>query len=90
MRTITLLIIHCSATPQGVGLSFEDCRRDHIRHRGFSDIGYHFYVTRDGEIHRGRPPEKSERIASIITDTPSVSVMKEVWMPTVSHPTLAP
>ena len=32
MRTITLLIIHCSATPQGVGLSFEDCRRDHIRH----------------------------------------------------------
>lgn len=58
MRTITLLIIHCSATPQGVGLSFEDCRRDHIRHRGFSDIGYHFYVTRDGEIHRGRPPEK--------------------------------
>lgn len=58
MRIITLIIIHCSATPQGVSLSFEDCRMDHIRHRGFSDIGYHFYVTRDGEIHRGRPPEK--------------------------------
>ena len=58
MRTITLLIIHCSATPQGVRLSLEDCRREHIRHRGFSDIGYHFYVTRDGEIHRGRPTEK--------------------------------
>ena len=59
MRTITLLIIHCSATPQGVCLSLEDCRREHIRHRGFSDIGYHFYVTRDGEIHRGRPTEKN-------------------------------
>lgn len=58
MRTITLFIIHCSATPQGVSLSFEDCRRDHIRHRGFNDIGYHFYLTRDGEIHRGRSPEK--------------------------------
>ena len=57
MRTITLSIIHCSATPQGVSLSFDDCRRDHIRHRGFNDIGYHFYVTRDGEIHRGRPYE---------------------------------
>ena len=57
MRTITLIIIHCSATPQGVCLSFDDCRQDHIRHRGFSDIGYHFYVTRDGEIHRGRPYE---------------------------------
>lgn len=59
MRIITLIIIHCSATPQGVSLSFEDCRRDHIRHRGFSDIGYHFYLTRDGEIHRGRPLEKT-------------------------------
>ena len=58
MRTITLLIIHCSATPQGVCLSLEDCRREHIRHRGFSDIGYHFYITRNGEIHRGRPLEK--------------------------------
>lgn len=58
MRIITLIIIHCSATPQGVSLSFEDCRRDHIRHRGWSDIGYHFYLTRDGEIHRGRPLDK--------------------------------
>ena len=32
MRTITLLIVHCSATPQGVALGFEDCRRDHIHH----------------------------------------------------------
>ena len=33
MRIITLIIIHCSATPQGVSLSFEDCRHDHIFHR---------------------------------------------------------
>ena len=59
MRTVTLIIIHCSATPQGVDLSFEDCRREHIRHRGFSDIGYHFYVTRNGKIHCGRPLEKN-------------------------------
>lgn len=57
MRIITLAIIHCSATPQGVRLSFDDCRREHIR-RGFCDIGYHFYITRNGEIHRGRPLEK--------------------------------
>ena len=29
-----------------------------ILHRGFRDIGYHFYITRDGEIHRGRALEK--------------------------------
>lgn len=58
MRSITLLVIHCSATPQGVSLSFENCRYDHIFHRGFRDIGYHFYITRDGHIHCGRPMEK--------------------------------
>lgn len=58
MRTITLLVIHCSATPEGQSLDFEACRNDHLKHRGFTDIGYHFYVTRDGEIHRGRPLEK--------------------------------
>lgn len=58
MRTVTLIIVHCSATPEGQSFDFEQCRRDHIRHRGFRDIGYHFYITRDGEIHRGRPIEQ--------------------------------
>jgi N-acetylmuramoyl-L-alanine amidase len=49
-----MIILHCSATPDGCSLSFEDCRRDHIRHRHFRDIGYHFYITRDGKIHNGR------------------------------------
>lgn len=57
MRTITLIIIHCSATPEGRSLSFEECRRDHIMHRHFRDIGYHFYITRDGTVHDGRPIE---------------------------------
>ena len=58
MRTITLIIIHCSATPEGRSLSFEECRRDHIMPRHFRDIGYHFYITRDGTVHDGRPIEK--------------------------------
>ena len=58
MRTVTLIIIHCSATPEGRSFGFEQCREDHIRHRGFKDIGYHFYITRDGDIHRGRPLEQ--------------------------------
>lgn len=58
MRTITLIIIHCSATSEGRSLSFEECRRDHIMHRHFRDIGYHFYITRDGTVHDGRPIEK--------------------------------
>ncbi|WP_018666685.1 N-acetylmuramoyl-L-alanine amidase [Bacteroides gallinarum] len=59
MRTVTLIVVHCSATPRGVDLSFEECRRDHIFHRGFRDIGCHFYLTRDGEIHCGRPLDET-------------------------------
>lgn len=55
MRTITLFIIHCSATKPGVAYGFEACRRDHVRNRHFTDIGYHFYITRDGCIRQGRP-----------------------------------
>ena len=58
MRTITFIIVHCSATPEGRSLDFETCRHDHIRHRRFRDIGYHFYVTRDGKVHIGRPLEQ--------------------------------
>jgi N-acetyl-anhydromuramyl-L-alanine amidase AmpD len=32
----------------------DDCRRDH-RARGFANIGYHYYITRDGVVHAGRP-----------------------------------
>ncbi|WP_455669297.1 N-acetylmuramoyl-L-alanine amidase [Phocaeicola sp.] len=58
MRKITLIIIHCSATPEGRNLDFEACRHEHVHHRRFKDIGYHFYITRDGDIHRGRPIEQ--------------------------------
>ena len=62
MRTITLIIIHCSATSEGKSLSAEACRQDHILHRGFRDMGYHFYITRDGEIQRGRALENTHSI----------------------------
>jgi len=77
MRTITLLIVHCSATPQGVALGFEDCRRDHIHHRGFRDIGYHFYLTRTAKYTAAARWKKQVRIASITTAILSASVMKE-------------
>ena len=54
MRPIRLIVIHCSATRANRSYTVDDCRRDH-RDRGFADIGYHYYITRDGEVHTGRP-----------------------------------
>ena len=47
---ITAIVLHHSA---GRG-TVEDIDRIH-RKRGYTCIGYHYYITRDGEIHLGRP-----------------------------------
>ena len=52
-RNIKELIVHCSATPEGKDYSIDTIRQWHLQ-RGFSDIGYHYVIYRDGSIHIGR------------------------------------
>ena len=52
-RSIKELIVHCSATPEGKDYSVDTIRQLHLQ-RGFSDIGYHYVIYRDGSIHIGR------------------------------------
>lgn len=54
MRNIKEIIIHCSATPEGEDYTVEQIRQAHLA-RGFSDIGYHYVIYRDGSVHTGRP-----------------------------------
>ena len=53
MRTITEIIVHCAATPEGRDFTVADIDRWH-RQRGFRGIGYHYVVYRDGSVHAGR------------------------------------
>lgn len=57
MRTITFIIIHCSAIPPYQDSSAETITRWHIA-RGFKTIGYHYVIRRDGTIENGRPLEQ--------------------------------
>ena len=52
-RRIDKIIVHCSATPEGKDYSVDTIRKWHLQ-RGFSDIGYHYIIYRDGSIHTGR------------------------------------
>lgn len=58
MRRIDEIIVHCTATPQGMAVSVSDINRWH-RQRGFASIGYHFVVYLDGTVHTGRPIEQA-------------------------------
>lgn len=54
MRKINKIIVHCSATREGENYTVDTIRSWHVDGRGWSDIGYHFYIDLYGEIHKGR------------------------------------
>lgn len=53
-RPIEEIIWHCAATAEGKDFTVADIRAWH-KQRGFSDVGYHYVVYRDGRIMLGRP-----------------------------------
>ena len=53
-RSIQYIVVHCSATRANIPFTEEQLLKCHLQ-RGFKCIGYHFYITRDGELHHCRP-----------------------------------
>jgi len=54
MRKINYIVVHCSATREDCVLTVEALRAKYLR-RGFSGIGYHYYIRRDGTVLHTRP-----------------------------------
>lgn len=61
MRTINLIVIHCSATVEGRPFTAADIKAMHTRPKprgnGWSDIGYHHVIELDGKVVAGRREE---------------------------------
>ena len=49
MRTINLIVVHCSATREDKSFTEHDLDVCH-RRRGFNGVGYHFYIRKNGDI----------------------------------------
>jgi len=64
MRTLNEIIIHTAATPpdwrsgQTTNERVAEVRRWHVEDNGWSDIGYHYLIDRDGTVAEGRPIER--------------------------------
>lgn len=56
MREINKFIIHCSATPPTADIGAFQIDEWHKK-QGWSGIGYHFVIRRNGKIENGRPLE---------------------------------
>lgn len=53
-RSTAFVVIHCSATRPTQNIGAREIRQWH-RAKGWSDIGYHFVIRRDGTVENGRP-----------------------------------
>lgn len=53
MRTITLIVVHCSANRADSVLRLTDIDRVH-RSLGWKGCGYHYVIPTDGTIEKGR------------------------------------
>lgn len=56
------VIMHCAATPDAdptnprwYNLDISEIREWHVKGNGWRDVGYHFFIKRDGTIQEGRP-----------------------------------
>ena len=58
MRLINEIIVHCAYTKPNMDIGAEWIRKIHVDQNGWSDIGYHFVIRRDGTIENGRPIER--------------------------------
>ena len=54
MRSIDLIVIHCSDSDRPNHDDWKVLAKWHME-RGFSMIGYHYVIQKDGGIHIGRP-----------------------------------
>ena len=57
MRKINLIVIHCTASRPNQHIPMA-LLNDMHRARGWKGCGYHYYITRDGQLHQGRPEEE--------------------------------
>lgn len=58
MRDIEGIVIHCSATRENKDFTVEQIRQMHLAKK-YNDIGYHYYITKDGVVHHGRMIDKA-------------------------------
>lgn len=48
------IVVHCSATPPDMDIGADTIRDWHVNGNGWSDIGYHYVIRRNGNIEMGR------------------------------------
>lgn len=57
MRSINFIVIHCSDSDVFEHDDISVIRKWHVDERGWKDVGYHYFIKKDGTIQLGRQDE---------------------------------
>lgn len=58
-RAVDRVFLHCSASDRPEHDSIEVIRDWHVKGNGWDDVGYHFFIRKDGTVEPGRDLEKT-------------------------------
>jgi N-acetylmuramoyl-L-alanine amidase len=53
------LVVHCAATKPSMYVKAATIRKWHVEERGWSDIGYHWFIRRNGFLEPGRDEHRT-------------------------------
>ncbi len=58
-REVDRVFLHCSASDVADHDDISVMRDWHVNGNGWSDVGYHYFIRKDGKVQEGRPLEKT-------------------------------
>ena len=84
MDKITKIILHCSDSQDSLDIGVKEIRSWHTmkppKGNGWTDVGYHFIIRRDGRIELGRPLDvKGAHVRGQNSDSIGVCWVGRAW-----------
>lgn len=58
-RPVSRVFLHCSASDNPMHDDISVMRKWHVEGNGWSDVGYHAFIKKDGTLQMGRPLERT-------------------------------
>lgn len=54
LTEVKFIVVHCADSKSTMDVTTETLRQWHVKEKGWSDIGYHFFIKFDGSVHQCR------------------------------------
>lgn len=58
-RKVHAVFLHCSASDHPQHDSIDVIRKWHVEENGWEDVGYHYFITKGGQVQKGRDLERN-------------------------------